>query len=191
MKKIFLTIALLSVAVLQMAASVPVKAVMKDFSGIYNKYKDRPLVSAVYVSKSLLDIFQYAIENDTVANKFVVDEADLSPFIEAAGKLSCVYILSSDILNPATELMSDISNYINENRGRLQELMKQSDGVDDVTFYYDSPDKEHIKEFLMVRKTRAGYSDSFMSVTVIQLEAESLTLSDVIKMTVSVFNDKE
>ena len=183
MKKIVSVIVLLALAAFHGAASSPDGDGKISFAKIYDKYKQAPNVSAVYISESLLSL---ASELDGFVDFSDVDinGTDITTLM-AIGKLKGLYIVSSDWSQPACDLNADMEKYISGGGRHYEELLRVSQSNENVVFYYWSPDGVNVGEFLMISKST--YTSGKVNViSVIDFEAESLKLSDLIKITLDI-----
>ena len=206
MKRVVVTLfVLLSSFVRIFASAVPEREVedSRSFKAIYDKYKDSPAVSALYVSESLLKTMVQAL-GDEISHLHINDSPDIAPLLDL-DKMTGVYILSSDELSTATNLRQDIGRFVAQNSDSQEELLRFSEEGSDITFYYVPAEDSHsISNFLMVQqeksasgetviidKTGAVNTGTCSSITVIEIEAEGLTLSDIVKMTVELAKTME
>ena len=184
MKKIVLSVGFLVLAVFQAAASGPESDGKSNFARFYDKYKQAPHVSAVYVSESLLSL---ASELDGFVDFSDVDinGADITALM-AIGKLKSLYVMSASWRDQATKINTDFEEYIKEGGREYEELLRVRQFEDVVNLYYWSPDGEHVGEFLMVDKNIFNSTGEVLRISIIQFEAEGLKLADLIKITLDI-----
>lgn len=210
MKRVVVTLFVLLISFVRIFASaVPEREVedSRSFKAIYDKYKDSPAVSALYVSESLLKTMVQALGDSAfieISHLHINDSPDIAPLLDL-DKMTGVYILSSDELSTATNLKQDIGRFVAQNSDSQEELLRFSEEGNDITFYYVPAEDSHsISNFLMVQqeksasgetviidKTGAVNTGTCSSITVIEIEAEGLTLSDIVKMTVELAKTME
>lgn len=160
-------------------AGETVQAEDDNVSALYRKYENNPAVTTVYISSAMFDILRNmdisgSLQVNVDGGAMDVDAEELSQMFETVSSLTGLYILSTEDQAVASDIRQNIRL-----DGAYVQLMKVKDGVDKVDFYYKSPDRKRIVEFLML-----AYSDE--ETVIIQFESDSLTLDDVARLATTV-----
>lgn len=184
---------------------IPVLAVLAVFQGfaagqeekngesrftalLYDKYKEAPYVSAVYISESLLSLASElgGVVNFSEVNINGVDVSSLTTI----GKLKKLYVISSDVRHTAQDINNSVEAYIDKSGRKYEELVRVKNMSDVVSVYYWSPDAVHVGEFLMISKgVYVNQEDDVYSISVVQFEAEGLKLSDLVNVALDIANE--
>ena len=183
---------------------IPVLAVLSVFQGfaagqekngesrftalLYDKYKEAPYVSAVYISESLLSLASElgGVVNFSEVNINGVDVSSLTTI----GKLKKLYVISSDVRHTAQDINNSVEAYIDKSGRKYEELVRVKNMSDVVSVYYWSPDAVHVGEFLMISKgVYVNQEDDVYSISVVQFEAEGLKLSDLVNVALDIANE--
>ncbi len=139
-------------------------------SQLYEKYNKKDAVSAVYISKAMLEMQpQLAVMGQVNINKM-------------AGKLDGVYILSTSNEDVQKEMKADVEKYVKQ--GKYEVLMEQKSAPGQTSQYYiKRKGKEEIKELILATERTANIKTSAKSSagkTVIQSAQRTTTYKVII-----------
>lgn len=161
---------------------------------VYEQYGSRPNVSSIYISAEMFGLISAVTEDGTVsisAGQMDVDGNDISEVLTLMDRLRGMYILSTDDPEQATSLFHVMSMTLDTKDYTM--LMKVTDDGENMVFYYRSPDKKQVEEFVMLESVKDGnrVTSSIVSCSVIQFEAENLTVKDIAALAAEMTKDSE
>lgn len=128
-------------------------------NSIFDKYNDKPNVSSVYISKTMLDMQPNLYTNDVYIGK-------------VAGQLEAVYVVSTLDATVKKSLRNDIEDFIK--KGKYEILMKQK-GIVSASSFYIKKKGDKIRELVMI-------TDGAAKLSFTQLVGD-LTLKDIQRIT--------
>lgn len=196
MKKSFVFVVSLLVA-LPVWAQLPSDQ-SSPLTRIYEKYGDRSDVSSIYISAETFALISALTEDRDVNLRMKVNDMEVSRLFDVIDKLKGLFIISTEDPEDATSLYGDLSKVVEAKENKYIVLMKMKDGGEDVVFYYKSPDRKHVEEFLMLEATRrvsgtespvTGFPVT--SCSAIQFEADGLTIQDIAAIAAEMASDPD
>ena len=151
--------------------------------GIYDRYASVSGAESVSLGRFWINLAKLVVAFGTEGDSLASEDARLA--INTLSHLDAVRVLDLSGCNPETiaKFNADVDSV--EVAG-YELLTRMKDGGEDVVFYYKSPDRKHVEEFLMLEATRrvSGTESSVTgfpvtSCSAIQFEADGLTIQDI------------
>ena len=168
-------------------------------STVYKTYENRKGVSTVYISEEMFGLMStiMAQAGETGVADMLVGDVDsenveISKVFGFMDKLRGMYIIQTDEPEDAYSIDWDVRQVINGKKNEYRELMQASDGGDRIVFYYITPDKKYVDEFLMLQtEVDDTLQPSVRSCAVIQFIAEGLTIQDIAALAAEMTKDSQ
>ena len=149
-------------------------------------YENAKGVSIVYISEEMFGLMSAIMSQagetgtaDMIVGNVEDENVDISKIFGFMDKLRGMYIMQTDDPEEAYSIHRNVQQIIDGKENEYRELMKVSDGGDRIAFYYITPDKKYVEEFLMLQVEADDSQQSISSCSVIQFIAEGLTIQDI------------
>lgn len=167
-------------------------------SRVYKMYENAKGVSIVYISEEMFGLMSAIMSQagetgtaDMIVGNVEDENVDISKIFGFMDKLRGMYIMQTDDPEEAYSIHRNVQQIIDGKENEYRELMKVSDGGDRIAFYYITPDKKYVEEFLMLQVEADDSQQSISSCSVIQFIAEGLTIQDIAALAAEMTKDSE
>ena len=161
-------------------------------------YENAKGVSIVYISEEMFGLMSAIMSQagetgtaDMIVGNVEDENVDISKIFGFMDKLRGMYIMQTDDPEEAYSIHRNVQQIIDGKENEYRELMKVSDGGDRIAFYYITPDKKYVEEFLMLQVEADDSQQSISSCSVIQFIAEGLTIQDIAALAAEMTKDSE